>query len=136
MRIYLAAPFTTQDRMRGIRDVLSTFGHEVTSSWIDLAEIGEATDFDPDHCASHAASDTADLLRADAVAVFTEYGPSTTGGMHVETGIALAAGKRIFLVGPRRNIFHTLPKVEHFPDWPRLVMALTPSRFAAAAVSE
>lgn len=135
MKIYLAAPFTTQDRMRGVRDVLTALGHDVTSSWIDLDEIGEATDFDPSRCAPHAAADTADLLRADAVAVFTDCGQSTTGGMHVETGIALAAGRQIFLVGPRRNIFHTLPRVEHYPDWSRLVMALTPAQFAAA-VSE
>lgn len=124
MRIYLAAPFTAQDRMKGVRDVLTAIGHEVTSTWIDLAEIGEATDFDPVRCAPHAASDMADLLRADAVAVFTEYGLSTTGGQHVETGMALAAGKRVFVIGPRRNIFHTLPQVEFFPSWPHLVFAL------------
>jgi hypothetical protein len=34
----------------------------------------------------------------------------------------------VILVGPRENIFHTLPQVEHYPDWPRLVMTLAAER--------
>jgi hypothetical protein len=40
------------------------------------------------------------------------------GGKHVETGISLALGKRILLVGSAENVFHDLPDVEHFADWP------------------
>jgi len=38
--------------------------------------------------------------------------------------MALALRKRLILVGPRENIFHTLPQVEHREGWPQLVMAL------------
>ena len=50
--------------------------------------------------------------------------PSTSGGLHAEFGMALALRKRLILVGPRENIFHTLPQVEHREGWPQLVMAL------------
>lgn len=143
MKIYLAARFTAQQEMRGVRDVLTVLGYEVTSSWIDLTvhEVGpvgltpDVMNADPDRCAPHAAHDMDDLLRADAVALFTSLGASTTGGRHVELGMALAAGKRVMLVGPRENIFQTLPQVEHYSDWPRLVMALTPARFTPASVA-
>jgi hypothetical protein len=91
MRIYLAARFGAQQEMRGVRDVLTALGHEITSSWIDCDtdEVGvdgltpDVMNADPERCAPYAATDIADLLRADTVMVFTVYGPSTTGGRHV-----------------------------------------------------
>ena len=140
MKVYVAARFTAQQEMRGVRDVLTVLGYEVTSSWIDLSvsEVGpvgltpDVMNADPGRCAPHAAADMADLLRADTVMVFTSVGPSTTGGRHVELGIALAAGKRVILVGPVENIFQTLPQIERYPDWPRLVMAFTPAHLTGA----
>ena len=38
--------------------------------------------------------------------------------------MALALKKRLILAGPRENVFHTLPEVEHYASWPQLVMAL------------
>lgn len=139
MKIYVAARFSAQQEMLGVRDVLTAFGHEITSSWIDsdTAETGvdgltpDVMNADPDRCWPHAEADMADLLAADMVVVFTNYGPSTTGGRHVELGVALGAGKRIMLVGDRENIFQTLPQIEHFPDWPHLVMALSSAGVAA-----
>jgi hypothetical protein len=47
------------------------------------------------------------------------------GGRHVEYGLALGLGKRLIICGPRENIFHTLPQVEHYPDWWHLALALS-----------
>ena len=47
------------------------------------------------------------------VIVFTGE-PSTSGGLHTEFGMALALKKRLILVGPRENVFHTLPEVEYY----------------------
>jgi hypothetical protein len=59
-------------------------------------------------------------MRADAVIIFTEI-PNTvlaTGGRHVEFGLALAHGKRVFVVGPRENVFHyLLPDSQIFATW-------------------
>jgi hypothetical protein len=120
MKIYLAAPFTAQDTMRGVRDVLSTFGHEVTSQWLDFAGDGiavEQINAHPELCMGHAISDVGDIARSDMFVEFTQYGSSTTGGHHVELGMALGMRKRVIVVGPRENIFQTLPEVEWFDGW-------------------
>jgi len=142
MKIYLAARFSAQQEMLGVRDVLTAFGHEITSSWIDTdvsGEIGvdgltpDVMNADPERCAPYALHDMADLLAADTVIVFTQYGPSTTGGRHVELGMALAAGKRVIVVGARENIFQTLPQVEWYPDWKRFVLAFSPAFLAGVS---
>lgn len=69
--------------------------------------------------AKFAADDLEDVLAADTLIAFTEPPRSTAsrGGRHVELGIALASGKRILVVGPRENVFCSLPQVEHYPSW-------------------
>lgn len=49
---------------------------------------------------------------------------ASRGGRHVEYGIALALEKAVIVVGPQENIFHLLPQVEHYPDWPAYLEAL------------
>lgn len=124
MRYYLAARFSAQAEMRDVREFLHAAGHEVTSSWIDepTTETGpdgitpEIMNTDPDRCWRFAAADIEDLRAADVVVVFTEAGPSTTGGRHVELGLAIGTRKHVVVVGPRENIFQTLPAVRHYPD--------------------
>jgi nucleoside 2-deoxyribosyltransferase len=78
----------------------------------------------PELCAPYAEQDMADVLRSDVVVVFTHQ-PSSTGGRHVELGMALAAGKRVIICGDRENIFQTLPQVEHCDtDWDQLIKLL------------
>jgi len=48
------------------------------------------------------------------------------GERHVVFGIALAAGKRICIVGPRENIFHHLFAVEWYATVADLLMGLAP----------
>jgi hypothetical protein len=60
-------------------------------------------------------------MAAEVVVAFTE-GPGDVegrarGGRHVELGAALAAGKRVCVVGHRENVFCWLPIVEYFPTW-------------------
>lgn len=74
-----------------------------------------------------ARDDIEDVLAADVVIAFTEE-PRTTnsrGGRHVELGIALGAGKRIIVVGPRENIFCWLPEVEHYSRWATAALGVT-----------
>jgi hypothetical protein len=124
-RIYLAASYPRLDEMRGVRDVLTAFGHTVTSRWIDqppgegagVAELAA----DPAAYVKFAHLDIADLEAAETVMSFT--GEGGRGGRHVEFGMAVMLGKRLVIVGPREHVFHTLPEVEWYPDWSRLVMA-------------
>ena len=63
---------------------------------------------------TYAAVDVADVYAADAIVAFSEPSNmtgSSRGGRHVEFGLALAWKKMIIVVGPRENVFHTLPVV-------------------------
>ena len=129
--VYLAARYSRNDEMRGVRDVLKALGYMVTSRWIDLhggkypgSFTPEQLNDDPVYCARVAEADLDDLADADTVISFTSPGEYGKGGRHVEFGLALGLGKRLVLVGPRENVFHTLPQVEQYPDWSRLVVAL------------
>jgi hypothetical protein len=135
MRAYLAARYGRHDEMRGVRDVLQgALGIEVTSRWIDCHTdvVGDFTssftpevlNARPEDCAPLGQHDLDDIDRADMVISFTSNGTGK-GGRHVEFGYGLALGKRCIVVGDREHVFHTLKQVEWYPDWPRLVMALT-----------
>lgn len=138
MKFYLAARFSRHPEMQGIRDVLAVLGHEVTSRWIDqhggaqLESAAQAAlNSDPESVAHFGQHDLEDIDAADAVVSFTfEGGTGGKGGRHVEHGYALGRGKRVIVVGARENIFHTLPEVEHYPDWSQFVIALTQSAAA------
>ena len=137
MKVYLAARYPRIYELNGYADELRGAGHEVTSRWllgnhqihraIDLVEA--ATVSIPIEGQPFALDDYDDVARADVVVSFTEpprtYGASR-GGRHVEFGLALAWNKRVLVVGPRENVFHTLPQVEHFWEWgPEVIQRLT-----------
>jgi hypothetical protein len=128
MIIYLAAAYERADEMRGVRDALEASGHLVTSRWINHhdgevpAAIGsDALNASPEAHYRYALTDLEDLREADTMISFTGGG---RGGRHAEFGAALILGKRLILVGQREHVFHTLPQVEHYPDWARLMLSL------------
>jgi hypothetical protein len=130
MKIYLAARYSRNAEMRSIRDQLQDLGHEVTSRWIDqhggnlLESIAAGKlNANPVECYPYAEIDVADLMAADIVISFTSADGGGKGGRHVEFGLALGLGKRVVLVGPRENVFHTLPAVEWHEDWASLLAA-------------
>lgn len=75
--------------------------------------------------------DLEDLRAADTVISFTDEKGGGKGGRHVEFGVALALEKRLILVGPRENVFHTLPEIEHYPTWRSLAIVMAAERAAA-----
>jgi hypothetical protein len=123
MRVYLAARYSRWQELAGYAEELRAIGYEVTSRWIkgdhELRADGQG---EADHWAVvWASEDREDLLAADIVVSFTEGADvpgRARGGRHVEFGMALETGKRLLVVGPRENVFHHLPGVERFADWP------------------
>ncbi|HLK90206.1 MAG TPA: hypothetical protein VKZ18_09950 [Polyangia bacterium] len=120
MKIYIASRYDRRFEMLGVTAVLMRAGHVVTSRWIEGRGDGPEV---------AAAEDLEDVLRADCLVSFTEEPAagvawSARGGRHVEFGLAVAAGKRLCIVGPRENIFHFLPRVEVFRSTDDLVVAL------------
>jgi nucleoside 2-deoxyribosyltransferase len=113
-RIYLAARYDQHPRMRAYAERLEAAGHVVTSRWIDQhdGEAGDGCSVDdindrPEYAAKFAAKDLADILKSDTMIVFTDW-PSSTGGRHVETGVAFALRIAVHIVGRRENIFQAL----------------------------
>mgnify|MGYP001588867675 CR=1 FL=1 len=132
-KVYLAARYSRNAEMRGVRDVLEAIGHKVTSRWIDqhggnLLEsiVAEKLNAEPEACAHYAHVDLDDLSGADTLISSTSADGGGKGGRHVELGVAIGLGLRLVLVGPREHVFHTLPDIEWYPDWAHLVMAWAP----------
>ena len=126
MRIYLAAGYSRRAELLERAADLEVRGHAIVSTWIDghhETRPGIDRDATPAEQAAWATEDVVDVLRADWVVSLTEGGRSR-GGRHVEFGIGVAAGKHLVVVGPREHVFHCLPAVAVFPDWPAFLAAL------------
>jgi hypothetical protein len=110
MKLYLAARPDRRVELQALARSIEQLGHVVTSRW--LAGLGRED-------ADNARYDLADVVVADALVLFAEESNSTApfrGRRDVEFGYALRAGKNLFIVGPRENIFHHLPDVRRFSD--------------------
>jgi hypothetical protein len=109
VKIYLCARYGRKDEMAGHAARLEAEGHDITSSWVH--DPPSDSDFGlPEHANRHAHRDLDDLAMADAIICFTEPegSPFSRGGRHVEWGFALAQEKRMIVIGPYENIFHTV----------------------------
>jgi nucleoside 2-deoxyribosyltransferase len=87
--------------------------YHVTSSWLNEPPIKAESDHLDWEKRARANEDQLDIDRSDAVVVFNLY-PSTTGGMHWETGYAHGTGKPVYLVGPKTSVFHYQNHITHF----------------------
>ena len=129
MNIYLASRYSRIDELNRYKQQLEKLGQSVTSRWLkgehqihgaDAFQSTRKTELDsPEKAALFAKDDVEDLAAADVVICFTEKprAESTRGGRHVEFGMALALNKRLIVIGPRENVFHCLPEVEHWETW-------------------
>jgi nucleoside 2-deoxyribosyltransferase len=120
-RVYLAGRFARRSELRFAAEELARDGFEIASSWLfQDASIPGGIIGSEGRAAEVAEMDFEDIRRADVCIAFTEPadGPQGRGGRHVELGVALALGQRVVIVGPREHLFHCLPDVRHFDDWP------------------
>jgi hypothetical protein len=109
--VYLAASWNRRSEMRTYRRQLERYNIRVTSRWLDTDHLDS---FDGNKGKVGAAVDLQDIMRCDTLILFT--GGSTTGGMHVELGIAIGTGKDIVVIGKIENIFQLLPG-NQFRNW-------------------
>lgn len=122
---YFAAAFPIRSTLVPYARQLESVNCRVTSRWLYQADHLEALPLPSDNPREYAIVDYSDLLDADNVIVFTGT-PSSTGGYHVELGIALQAGKRVFIIGPRTNVFHYLiPDTQVYQTWDVFFYLLT-----------
>jgi nucleoside 2-deoxyribosyltransferase len=121
MRIYLASNFASQARIRTVRNDLRALGHTITSSW--LAERGaQSFELRPENGERYATRDLGEIVTSDLLIIDT-HEQSNTGGREVEYGAALALGKPVWIVGPSRNVFHTVAR-RSFDSWAECYDAL------------
>ena len=110
MKVYIAAPFVERKgKAKEAQEAFRAAGHEVVSTWIDIeggATKDDLADYSHSDLKDYALRDVEDLIEANMLVVINEEGSG--GGMHVETGIAIATLKAILIVGGRTNIFHYL----------------------------
>ena len=114
MKVYLSGAFDHRDEVAGLSEFMGRAGITVTSNWLHEPPLAyDATEFDMWERRARANDDMADIRRADAFVYITLW-PSTTGGRHVELGMALAWDKRVIRIGPADNMFSHLATIESF----------------------
>lgn len=104
MKIYLAGAWSRREELRGYADDVGLLGlEECVSRWLWVEEQeDQPPEADLDR---YAEMDIEDVRSCDLLVLFSGGG---RGGRHVETGVALALGKPVLVVGERENIFHHL----------------------------
>ena len=123
MKIYTAASFSEQNRIRQYKEPLFHLGHSVLSTWLE-------EQVKPDGMSQEqfgkkmAAKDLQEIAAADCFILDLES-PTKTMGKMVELGFALAKHKLIYIVAPgntftESHIFCMLAD-QRFEDWPALL---------------
>lgn len=123
MKVYIASFFDTRLRIRPYADVLWHKGYEVVSTWLNEVAKPEAMTTE-EFWRKLAIKDLAEIKSAD-ILILDTLDVTPRGGREVEYGFALAAfqGKLVYIVGPVRNVFHTLAD-RRFASWDKLVEEL------------
>ena len=142
MKVYLAAPYACRDSLRAYAAELARLGMTCTSSWLNEqaalvpGQLGAAPDVDDKAAQLHVAKDLHDVTRSDVLVVWTwdrakclltACGATlgeNSGGRHVETGIALARGIPVVVIGQPENIFHRGVTPGPVADWHEACLTL------------
>ncbi|MGH9249905.1 MAG: hypothetical protein ACRD0W_10370 [Acidimicrobiales bacterium] len=133
MKVYLAAPYASREKIAGYAGELVSMGVNVQAQWltetheIDDEALGPASRFDDSTIEEMVTGNFADIGQADVVVVFTEKVagvPGLSGGRHVEAGYALAKSKAVVLVGEPENVFYRSARVTRCSDWHAAVIEL------------
>jgi nucleoside 2-deoxyribosyltransferase len=109
MKFYVATQ--KQENARPVRDALVALRHTCTATWLDLQGYASIPGDDAQR-AKAAVTCEREVKEADVLILIAEPdGERVRGGKHVETGMALALGKRVYVLGKRENVFHWHPAV-------------------------
>ena len=104
-RFYLAGPYSDRERLaRDAQIIAEASGWQCNARWLYGTHDGMASQ-------RAAIEDVEDVRAADALVIDARR-PSTRGGMWVEAGIAIQAGKPIAVIArgsARLNVFMYLP---------------------------
>ena len=122
MKLYTAATFAEQARIRANKEALLQLGHTITSTWLEESLFVRPEGMPEDVFERKMAiKDLQEVAMADCLILDVEN-PSRTAGKMVEVGFALAKHKLVYVVGipPPHSIFLLLAD-RHFKDWSELL---------------
>lgn len=102
LKIYTAATFTEQKRIRGNKEALFNLGHSVVATWLE-EQVKPQGMSDEQFRRKMAAKDLQEITSADCFILDLEK-PSVTMGKMVETGFALAKHKLFYVVAPEGTL--------------------------------
>ncbi len=110
MKLYVAGKFQERAQVRVLMDKLETMGHTITFDWT-----GEEQLTRPDHPVGNVIDDVGGGKSADAL-VCRFINPLNYRGSLIELGVALGAGKKVFMIGHAVDscLFPSHPLVQHF----------------------
>ena len=126
MRVYLTSRYDRKQELRQLAEQLRAEAIEVVSAWhdIDSPSSDGFAGMDEQRLAWLAMLELQQLVQTSVLVLFLDAGRCKRGDPHLETGVALALGKRLLLIGKPEMKFHCLPDVERFPAWPECLARL------------
>lgn len=133
MKLFIASH--NRDYARLVKLEIERLGHESTARWITDDRKFGSSDYEDHERRELASMDEEDVRRAaDGLILLAEMpGHFVPGGKHVETGIAIALRRPVYVVGRRENIFHWHPSVTVFADTEELLAYLSKARSERAS---
>ena len=102
MKVYTAASFGEQKRIRQYKEPLFLLGHSVISTWLE-EQVKPSGMTDAEFGRKMAAKDLQEIAAADCFILDLEK-PSQTMGKMVEAGFALAKHKLFYVVAPKGTL--------------------------------
>ncbi len=90
-------------------------GHTVCSNWLSEDNAQAFSELTTKRRQMYSYRDIGEVVSCDLLIIDTAE-ESTSGGREVEYGMALALGKSVWVIGPDRNIFHSVCR-RRFDDW-------------------
>ena len=107
MKVFVSAAHTNAQEAKRIASILESRGAEICSTWFQDAVMPYDGDVTSDELRKRGERDLHELMQADFFVQISDV-PSP-GGSHTELGAALMIDMQgIYLLGPRRHVFHHL----------------------------
>ncbi len=133
LRLYVAGWFGAKDRLRDIRNTIHDLGvGKVVGTWLEeevaapsdpALAVGAGSPLTAEQAREYAMRDVLEIVEESDILILDTIDVNPRGGREVEFGIALASGLALWVVGPRRNVFHYLAH-RVFPTWAEALEAL------------
>lgn len=119
-KVYIAAPWANKLAALNVQRSFEKAGFEVVSRWItkhaDKPADQTGLEYPLEFLRKEAQDDVDDVFAADFFCLLnTQKRGEETSGKAVETGLAIANGTHIVMVGGPTNIFHQMEIVKQVP---------------------